>query len=110
LNELEYFHIKLERHDVIYAEGAPCETMLNIDENAVNFAEYLRQYGPSIEDTRCAPWVGMGRRVEVKSRLRSALSPLIDRREKLDIIRDELEEGRSVLLEAVGSIQPQRGL
>jgi hypothetical protein len=22
-NELEYFHIKLESHDVIYAEGAP---------------------------------------------------------------------------------------
>jgi hypothetical protein len=98
LNELEYFHIKLERHDVIYAEGAPCETMLNIDENAVNFAEYLRQYGPSIEDTRCAPWVGMGRRVEIKSRFRSAISPWIDRREKLDIIRDELEERGLVLL------------
>jgi hypothetical protein len=98
LNELEFFHIKLERHDVIYAEGAPCETMLNIDENAVNFAEYLRQYVPPIEDTRCAPWVGMGRRVEIKSRLRSAISPWIDRREKLDIIRDELEERGLVLL------------
>ena len=34
LDELEFFHIKLERHDVIYAEGAPCETLLNVDENA----------------------------------------------------------------------------
>ena len=40
LDEFEYFHIKLERHDVIYAEGAPCGTLLYIDERAVNFAEY----------------------------------------------------------------------
>ena len=38
LNELEFFHIKLESHDVIYAEGAPVETLLNVDESAVNFA------------------------------------------------------------------------
>jgi hypothetical protein len=41
-NELEYFHIKLESHDVIYAEGTPCETLLNVDETAVNFGEYIR--------------------------------------------------------------------
>jgi hypothetical protein len=40
----------------------------------------------------------MGRRVEIKSRFRSAISPWIDRREKLDIIRDELEERGLVLL------------
>ena len=45
LNELEFFHIKLESHDVIYAEGAPVETLLNVDESAVNFAEYFRVYG-----------------------------------------------------------------
>jgi Hint domain len=98
LDELGYFHIKLQRHDVIYAEGAPCETLLIVDENAVNFAEYLRQYGtPEIEDVRCAPWVGFGPRVEIKSRFRSAISPWIDCREKLDMIRDELEEGGIVL-------------
>jgi hypothetical protein len=42
LDELEFFHIKLEHHDVIWAEAAPCETLLEVDENAVNFAEYLR--------------------------------------------------------------------
>ena len=100
LDELEYFHIKLQHHDVIYAEGAPCETLMIVDENAVNFADYLRQYGPSeIEDIRCAPWVGFGRRVEIKSRFRSAISPWIDCREKLDIIRDELEEGGVVPLQ-----------
>ena len=93
LDELEFFHIKLELHDVIYAEGAPCETLLDVDENAVNFAEYLRHYGPPmIEETRCAPWVGFGRRIEIKSHFRSAISPWIDRRQKLDIIRDKLDE------------------
>ena len=27
LQEIEYFHIKLEQHSVIYAEGAACETL-----------------------------------------------------------------------------------
>ena len=29
-DELEFFHIKLESHDVIYAEGAPVETLLKV--------------------------------------------------------------------------------
>jgi hypothetical protein len=100
LNEMEFFHIKLERHDVIYAEGAPCETLLSVDENAVNFAEYLRHYGPPMtEDARCAPWLGFGPRIEIQSHFRSAISPWIDRRQKLDIIRDRLEERGIALLQ-----------
>src|SRR5271166_5278462 len=96
---LEFFHIKLELHDVIYAEGAPCETLVSVDENAANFAGYLRQYGlPMIEDARCAPWVGFGRRIAIKSHFRSAISPWIDRRQKFDIIRDKLEERGIALL------------
>ncbi len=94
LNELEFFHIKLEHHDVVWAEGAPCETLIDVDENAVNFADYLREYGPpTAKNAPCAPRLGFGRRVEITSRFRSATSPLIDRRQKLDIIRDKLEEG-----------------
>jgi hypothetical protein len=100
LAELELFHIKLERHDVIYAEGAPCETLLSVDESAVNFAEYLRQYGPPvIGDARCAPWVGFGRRIEITSHFRSAISPWIDCRQSLDVIRDKLEERGIALLQ-----------
>jgi len=39
-----------------------------------------------------------GGRNEIKSRFRSAISPWIDRRQKLDIIRDELEERGIALL------------
>jgi hypothetical protein len=94
LVELEFFHIKLERHNAIYAEGAPCETMINVEESAINFAEYVAHYGyPITQEARCAPLLSCnGGRSEIRSRFRSAISPWIDRRQKVDIIRDELEE------------------
>ena len=94
IDELEFFHINLERHNVIYAEGAPCETVRNVEESAVNFAECLRNYEhPTTQEAPCAPLFSCtGGRREIKSRFRSAMSPWIDRRQKLDIIRDELEE------------------
>ena|SRR6516225_9091689 len=94
LDELEFFHIKLERHNAIYAEGAPCETMISVEESAINFAEYLRNYGhPITQEKPCAPLLSCNTgRNEIRSRFRSAISPWIDRRQKLDIIRDELEE------------------
>jgi hypothetical protein len=93
-DELEYFHVKLASHDVIYAEGAPAETLLEVNESAVNFADYLRQYGtPATKEARCAPYVqAFGGRPELKSRLRSALSPWIDLRDPADVVRDRLEE------------------
>jgi hypothetical protein len=99
LSELEYFHIKLESHDVIYAEWAPCDTLLEVSETAVNFTEYLRRYGaPRGADLRCAPILSYWKRgSRFTSRFRSAVSPWIDRREQIDVIRDCLEE-RAVLL------------
>ena len=29
-DELEFLHVKLESHDVIYAEGVPAETLINV--------------------------------------------------------------------------------
>jgi hypothetical protein len=99
-NELKFFHIKLARHNAIYAEGVPCESLRNFDESAVNFAEYLRRYGPpTTQEAPCTPLLSCtGARREIKSRFRSAISPWIDRRQKLDIIRDELEERGIALL------------
>jgi hypothetical protein len=92
-DELEYFHIKLETHDVIYAEGAPAETLSTVNESAVNFADYLRQYGtPATDEARCAPVIPLGGREELKSRFRSALSPWVDLRNRADLVRDRLEE------------------
>jgi hypothetical protein len=101
-DELEYFHIKLESHDVVYAEGVAAETLLNVEESAVNFADYFRRYGASTrEEARCAPVVhAFGGREELKSRFRSALSPWIDLRNQADVVRDQLEE--RALVEFVG--------
>ena len=98
-DELEYFHVKLESHDVVYAEGAPAETLLDVNEFAVNFADYLRQYGTSTaEEARCAPLIHIwGGRPELASRLRSALSAWIDLRNQADVLRDRLEE-RGIML------------
>jgi hypothetical protein len=66
LAELEFFNIKLENHDVIYAEGAPVETLLEVDERAVNFSAYLRKYGvPKTDEVRCAPIAPYGGRGEL---------------------------------------------
>ena len=99
--ELDLFHIKLETHDAIYAQGTAIETMLRVDESAVNFAEYFRMYGvPETDGARCAPFASYGGMRgdfcampgELKSRIRSSISPWFDRREKIDVIRDRLEE------------------
>lgn len=72
---LEFFHVELERHDVLDAQGVPCES--------------LRQ--PEV--AACAPVAGFnGAREELRSRLRSLCSVVVDCRRPLDIIRDDLEE------------------
>ena len=72
--ELEYFHVEFDSHDVIDAEGALCESLL----------------GDGMEV--CAPMVEFcGGRSELSSRLRSAAAPLVDLRRPLDRIRDRLE-------------------
>jgi hypothetical protein len=104
LRELAYFHIKLAKHDVIFAEGAPCESLLKVDENADNFSEYVRRYGQPVADERpCAPVLAFnGTRGEVASRIRSAISPWFDIRRPLDVIRDRIEE-RGLALARAGS-------
>ena len=48
LSEIEYFHIKLDRHSVIYAEGAACETLravTAVNTDSLEFEEYRRLHG-----------------------------------------------------------------
>ena len=80
-NDFEFFHIGLERHNVIYANGAPCETLLSPGEQP------------------CAPLLAYGwRRGLLKSHLRSAVAPWIDRRQPIDVIRDGLDARGAALL------------
>ncbi len=73
---LDFFHIALARHDVLDAEGAACGSWRDA----------------AVEEP-CAPMLSFyGGRDELRSRLRSAASIIVDRRQPLDIIRDSLEE------------------
>jgi hypothetical protein len=72
---LNFFHIELMRHDVLEVQGAACESL----------------HRPGVEP--CLPLLSFdGHRSELRSRLRSALSVVVDRRQRLDIIRDTIEE------------------
>jgi hypothetical protein len=91
-DELEFFQIKLESHDAIYAEGAPCETLLSVGRSDSTFGEYCRRYGtPQAQARHCAPIVCNGARSEIRSRVRGAMSPWLGP-QKIDWIRDRLEE------------------
>jgi hypothetical protein len=83
--EIDFFHVVLEQHDVIDAEGAQCESYRAPDTNL------------------CAPLLTFnGGRDELKSRLRSAASVLVDRRRPIDLIRDSLEERGLLMQRAAG--------
>ena len=72
---LDFFHVALEPHDILDAEGAPCESLIE------PFA------------ATCVPMLSFGGgRGELRSRLRSAAAPVVDRRQPIDRIRDKLEE------------------
>jgi hypothetical protein len=106
-DELEFFHIKLAHHDVIYAEDAPCETLYYAEQGAADLAGHLRWHGLSTPtEAPCVPLLGFnGGRSEIKSHFRSAISPWIDRRQQLEVIRDRLEE-RGIALARQSALVP----
>jgi autotransporter passenger strand-loop-strand repeat protein len=71
---VEYFHLELESHDIILAEGAPSESFVNDDSRGMfhNAAEYRELYpdAPVVAARFCAPRVEEGEILEaVRSRL-----------------------------------------
>jgi hypothetical protein len=73
---LEFFHFALARHDIVDAQGAPCETWRDA----------------ALEEP-CVPLLSFyGGRDELRSRLRSAAALVVDRRQPLDLIRDRIED------------------
>jgi hypothetical protein len=94
-DQIVYYHVELETHDVVIAEGAPCETLLTTAEKLTafdNVDEYYALYGAPVDMVACAPLAAFnGGRSELKSRLRSAISPVVDIRRPMDVARDEIE-------------------
>jgi hypothetical protein len=84
---IEYFHIVLDSHEVILAEGAPAETFLvraSNHENFTNFPEYRRRYPaePPLAMTPFAPIVGYeGGREHLKALLRLGVPRFVQMRD-----------------------------
>jgi hypothetical protein len=99
---LEYFHIELAEHDVVFAEGAATETLLPSADRRLfdNWREYEALYGaePVAPARPFATEIHLsGARAHLRSRLRSAVSPWIDRRQPFDVVRDRLEQRAQAL-------------
>jgi hypothetical protein len=93
LDVIEYFHIILDRHDVIDAEGALCDTFWEAIDQVAPLAGRGKEIHGAMLSPICAPLASYGgRRNVLKSRLRSAFSPIVDVRRPLDRIRDRIEE------------------
>ena len=72
---LNFFNIELDSYDILDVQGAFCESLYRA------------------ETERCAPLLRFtGGRSQLRSRMRSVASLVIDRRQPIDIIRDKLEE------------------
>ena len=113
IDPIRYFHIELERHDVIFAEGAPAESFVDCDSRTMfhNAAEYAALYpGEAVESWMfCAPRVESGavlaairRRLDARAGLppeleEAAPGPLLGR-------LDGIEAGRI----AGWAFQPER--
>lgn len=94
-DRLDYFHLELDAHDIVYAEGMAAETFRDTGSRKLfeNAAETLEASSSNVTTKPFAPVLGYyNRRSEVASHLRSAVSPWYDRRTKLEVIRDRLNE------------------
>ena len=101
---IEYYHIELDTHEVIYAEGALVESFIDDDsnrENFSNFVQYERLYGaePQSKMTPFAPILRYrGRREELKGLVRSLISNVVDVRDPIQIAYDQLAKRAEVML------------
>ena len=92
---ITYFHVELDSHEVIFAEGAPVETLIveSGRERFGNFIEYERLYGTGEQSTmkRFAPLVSYdGGRAELQGLLRLALSSVGGARDPIRRAHDRI--------------------
>ena len=91
---LTYFHIELDTHEAILAEGLAVESYRRTDLDTFDNAdEYVSLYGPPGEPlTPFAPIVLSNGRQELASHMRSALALVYDFRKPADKIRDRIAD------------------
>jgi len=104
MSEIEYYHIDLETHEVIYAEGALVESFFDGDserEHFSNFVQYERLYGaePQPKMTPFAPILGYrNRREKIEGVARSLISNVVDVRDPVQIAHDQIARRAEAML------------
>jgi len=101
LDVLDYFHVEFERHEVVYAEGVPVESMHLPDGRPApaDLLEYERLYGsqPQSPMAPYAPILGYrGIHGNALALARAALSRWIDIRDPIQVVYDRLEARATV--------------
>jgi hypothetical protein len=102
MSALEYYHVELDTHEVIYAEGALVESYDGSDrDNFSNFMEYERLYGAD-RQSKMTPFTPIlryrGRRQELNGLVRSLVSDVVDVRDPIQIAYDQLAQRAEALL------------
>jgi hypothetical protein len=102
MSVIEYYHIELDAHEVICAEGASVESYDGWNrENFSNFVQYERLYGVErqSEMTPPAPILRYrGRRQELKGLVRSLISNVVDVRDPIQIAYDQIAQRAEAML------------
>jgi hypothetical protein len=104
MSEIEYYHVELETHEVIYAERAPVESFLANDigrETFSNFVQYERLYGNETQ-SQMIPFAPIhmynGGRQELKGLIKGLVSNVVDVRDPVQIACDQLAKRAKALL------------
>jgi Hint domain len=105
MSAIEYYHIDLDTHEVIYAEASLVESFWDEDgssrENFSNFAQYARLYGGD-RQSKMTPFAPIlryrGRREELKGLVKSLISNVVDVRDPIQIAYDQLAKRAEAVL------------
>jgi hypothetical protein len=96
MSAIEYYHIDLDTHEVLYAEGALVESFFDGEserEYFSNFVEYARLYG-AVREPRMTPFAPIlgyrNRREKMEGVARSLISNIVDVRDSVQIARDQI--------------------
>ena len=102
MSALEYYHVELDTHEVIYAEGALVESYDGWNrDNFSNFMQYERLYGCERQSKMTPPAPILryrGRRQELKGLVRSLISNVVDVRDPIQIAYDQIAHRAEAML------------
>ena len=104
VSAIEYYHVDLGTHQVLYAEGALVESFFDGDSERghfSNFVEYERLYGAERQPkmTPFAPIHGyFNRREKIEGVARSLISNVVDVRDPVQIAHDQVARRAEAML------------